>query len=99
LKTPAGSPASCSALARWVTDIGVSSAGLITTEFPLIRAGAVFQAGMAIGKFHGVMRPTTPSGSRLVRTVVSASALSKVNPVADQPAAPKNWNTPIARPT
>ena len=29
-------------------------------------AGASFQTGIAIGKFHGVMRPTTPSGRRSV---------------------------------
>ena len=26
-------------------------------------AGAIFHSGMAMGKFHGVMRPATPSGS------------------------------------
>ena len=40
LNTPAGRPASCSARARCVAESGVSSAGLITTALPLIRAGA-----------------------------------------------------------
>ena len=29
-------------------------------------AGASFQTGIAIGKFHGVISPTTPSGRRIV---------------------------------
>ena len=53
LNTPAGSPASCRARARWVAESGVSSAGLMTTALPLISAGADFQAGMAMGKFPG----------------------------------------------
>ena len=43
---------------------GVSSAGLSTTVFPATSAGASFQAGIAIGKFHGVIAPTTPTGIR-----------------------------------
>ena len=41
---------------------GVSSAGFRTTVFPQTSAGASFQAGIAIGKFHGVIAPTTPTG-------------------------------------
>ena len=32
-------------------------AGFITTLLPKASAGAAFQAGMAIGKFHGVITP------------------------------------------
>ncbi len=42
----------------------MSSAGLITTVLPQISAGMIFHEGIAIGKFHGVIMPTTPSGSR-----------------------------------
>ncbi len=35
-------------------------------KLPNASAGAVFQAGIAIGKFHGVMRPNTPTASRNV---------------------------------
>ena len=45
---------------------GASCASLSTTVFPYASAGAVFQAGIAAGKFHGVIRPTTPSGRRRV---------------------------------
>ena len=43
---------------------GTSSAGFQTTVFPNAIAGAIFQAGIASGKFHGVIAATTPSGSR-----------------------------------
>ena len=49
--------------ARCTTDSGVSDAGFITTVLPETSAGASFQAGMAMGKFHGVMSAVTPTGS------------------------------------
>ena len=45
---------------------GVSVAGLKTTVLPATSAGAIFQTGMATGKFQGVMQATTPSGWRRV---------------------------------
>ena len=42
---------------------GVSSAGLRTTVLPAASAGANPQPAIGIGKFHGTMMPTTPSGS------------------------------------
>ena len=41
---------------------GASSDGLRTTPLPASRAGKIFQDGMATGKFHGVIIPTTPTG-------------------------------------
>src|SRR5687768_17887680 len=35
---------------------GVSSAGLNTTQLPATIAGALFQTGIAHGKFHGAIR-------------------------------------------
>ena len=43
--------------------IGVDSAGLSTTQLPAANAGASFHAAIRIGKFHGMICPTTPSGS------------------------------------
>ena len=40
----------------------VVSAGLMTTVFPVARAGAIFHASISSGKFHGITWPTTPSG-------------------------------------
>ncbi len=48
---------------------GVLLAGFHTTVLPAARAGAIFHAGIWIGKFHGVITPTTPSGLRTVRIV------------------------------
>ena len=59
-RTPAGSPASISTSARFCTETGTSEAGLNTTVLPATSAGASFQVGIAIGKFHGVISPTTP---------------------------------------
>ena len=42
---------------------GVHSAGLTSTALPAASAGAKPHDAMVIGKFHGVMTPTTPSGS------------------------------------
>ncbi len=64
LTTPSGTPASSRHCTRLKTESGVSEAGLITTVLPTISAGRIFQEGMAIGKFQGVIRPQTPSGWR-----------------------------------
>ena len=42
---------------------GVCSAGFKTTALPAASAGASFQAAIKIGKFHGMICPTTPNGS------------------------------------
>ena len=44
-------------------DAGVCSAGLSTTQLPAASAGASFHAAIKIGKFHGIICPTTPNGS------------------------------------
>ena len=66
LSTPGGSPASAKHSATWSPVRGASCASLRTTVFPWISAGASFHTGIAIGKFHGVINPTTPSGRRTV---------------------------------
>ena len=66
LMTPGGKPASraSSPIRRALS--GVCSAGLSTTVQPAARAGAIFQAAISMGKFHGTIWPHTPTGSRLV---------------------------------
>ncbi len=44
-------------------EAGVCSAGLRTIALPAARAGAIFHTAMSSGKFHGMIWPTTPSGS------------------------------------
>src|SRR6185437_7706130 len=65
-KTPGGRPARCTMSTSVHGDAGASSAGLNTTQFPNASAGAIFQAGIASGKFHGVIAATTPTGSRVI---------------------------------
>jgi hypothetical protein len=59
-------PASRKTSASFAAVSGVSDAGLKTTVSPDTSAGAIFQIGMATGKFHGVMMPTGPTGSLTV---------------------------------
>ena len=74
LTVPAGKPASAisstSSTAQW----GVSLAGLSTTALPLTSAGIIFQHGIAIGKFQGVMIAATPIGSRTLIAHLSGSS-------------------------
>ena len=64
--TPFGTPARSKMETTALAVAGVRVAGLNTTVFPLISAGAIFQTGIATGKFQGVMQATTPTGSRVV---------------------------------
>ena len=62
LTTPGGRSAcwQISANSNAVSD--VVSAGLSTTVLPHASAGAIFQASISSGKFHGITWPATPSG-------------------------------------
>ena len=66
LIAPLVTPASCSASTSRTAHSGARSEGFSTTALPQMSAGAVFHVGIAMGKFHGVMSPTTPSGRRRV---------------------------------
>src|ERR1041385_262770 len=65
LTTPLGAPALCSASTIRQELRGAAEAGFTSTVFPQMSAGAIFHAGMALGKFHGVINPTTPTGLRI----------------------------------
>jgi len=67
--TCSGSPASSASSPIRIAVIGVISAGLATTALPAARAGAIPQDRIGIGKFHGTIRPTTPSGSANVTSM------------------------------
>ncbi len=62
--TPAGSPTSRHSSAKRSAVSEVNSAGLSTTVFPIASAGAIFQASISSGKFHGMIWPITPTGMR-----------------------------------
>jgi hypothetical protein len=58
---------------------GVHSAGFSTTALPAARAGAKPHDAIVIGKFHGVMTPTTPSGSWKVTSSPPATGIWRPN--------------------
>ncbi|MCY1378812.1 hypothetical protein D9M68_921550 [compost metagenome] len=62
LTTPGGSRSPITSISTRI-DAGVCSAGLSTTQLPAASAGASFQVAISSGKFHGMIWPTTPSGS------------------------------------
>ncbi len=79
-KTPFGSPASSSIFTSSIDIIGVSLAGFKTSVLPEIKAGITFHAGIAIGKFQGVIKPTTPIGLLTVMQNLSGSSEGVVSP-------------------
>ena len=62
LITPFGIPACSANATKAKADNGVSDAGLIMTVQPAAKAGPTLRVIMALGKFHGVMAATTPTG-------------------------------------
>jgi len=68
LTTPGGKPASSASSARRMADNGVHEAGLRMHVLPVASAGPSFQAAMFWGKFQGTIKPTTPIGSRSVKS-------------------------------
>ena len=54
---------------------GVHSAGLTSTALPAASAGAKPHDAIVIGKFHGVITPTTPSGSLNVTSSPPATGI------------------------
>ena len=68
LTTPLGIPARRESSASALAVKGVSPGDLATTVQPAARAGPILRVIMAAGKFHGVMRPQTPTGWRIART-------------------------------
>ncbi len=59
---------------------GATVGGLTMQALPVTSAAPSFQTTMSAGKFHGVIRPTTPSGSRTVYEVAHGPTGS-VSPV------------------
>ena len=54
---------------------GVVSAGLATTVLPARKAGPSLLHSSVVGKFHGTIAATTPSGRRSVRASTPGSTL------------------------
>ena len=77
VSTCSGSPASSASSPIRIAVSGVSSAGLSTTVLPAASAGAKPQPAIGIGKFHGTITPTTPSGSWKVTSVPPATGICR----------------------
>ena len=67
LTTPGGRSASSQTFASAIAVNGVVSAGFSTTVLPQEIAGAIFQAAIRSGKFHGMIWPHTPIGDTACR--------------------------------
>ncbi len=85
LTTPGGNPASAISSTRSVAQWGASLEGLNTTVLPATRAGIIFQHGIAIGKFQGVMIPAIPIGWRMLIAHLSGSSEGTVSPNIRRP--------------
>ena len=82
--TPGGMPASWHSSASRSGVSGASSAGFSTTVQPVANAGPIFQIVAVSGPFHGMIAPTTPTGSFSVKDTYSpGSEFSIVSPWSD----------------
>src|SRR6185503_19650246 len=81
LMTPGGTPASSASSPSRSDVSGASSAGFRTTVQPVASTGPSFQTVAASGPFHGMIAPTTPTGSFSVYEKISpGSELGMVSP-------------------
>src|SRR5574341_1706084 len=76
---------------------GVNVAGLKTTVLPATSAGAIFQVGIATGKFQGVTHATTPSGCLIVYTKFEGNSEKIVSPFIRRDSPAQNSATLIER--
>ncbi|MNQ51360.1 hypothetical protein D3C85_653390 [compost metagenome] len=81
LKVPAGKAWRLMISVRAQALAGTRFAGLNTTALPKARAGAIFHAAVAMGKFHGVMMPITPIGSRWTSISMPGRTEAAVSPI------------------
>ena len=89
LYTPSGKPLSCMISENAAALAGTISEGFNTTVFPNAIAGAIFHAATAIGKFHGVITPTTPRGSLVTSIFILGLTDAAVSPICLRTSAAK----------
>src|SRR5690606_12430566 len=80
LSTPAGMPASAASSASASAEYGGAVAGLRTLVHPAASAAPALRVIMALGKFHGVMAATTPTGCLITTMRRSAVAAGITSP-------------------
>ena len=74
LTTPSGMPAYLNNSASLKAERGVCSAVFMIVVHPAAKTGANFHANINIGKFQGMICPTTPTGYFLVYVLKGPSA-------------------------
>ena len=74
VSTPSGRPASARISPSRSVVSGVESAGFATTVLPHSSAGPSLLHSSVVGKFHGTIAATTPSGRRSTRPSTPASS-------------------------
>ena len=80
LITPFGNPALSINFANSKRVTGASSEALITTVFPIARAGASLTAVNSIWEFQGIIAATTPIGILVVVTCISGLSIGTTVP-------------------
>ncbi len=80
LSTPAGTPARSASTASARAENGVCDAGFTTAVQPAASAGPTFLVIIAMGKFQGVMQPTTPIASLTTTMRLSRACEGIVSP-------------------
>ena len=80
--TPSGTPACFASVSSAKALSGVLFAGLMTPVHPAASAGPSLRVSIAIGKFHGVIAATTPTGSRVARIREPGLTGGMISPLA-----------------
>ncbi len=80
LNSPFGMPARSANTARANAESGVSAAGRPTKPQPAAMAGPHLRVIIALGKFQGVIDPTTPMGWRITVSLLSGRWPGIVSP-------------------
>jgi hypothetical protein len=80
LNAPGGTPARSASSAIASADSGVCGAGLQTTVQPAASAAPTLREIIALGKFHGVIAATTPTGSRSTSSRLSRWCVGTISP-------------------
>ena len=97
-----GSPqSSISRSASAIALNGVCPAGLSTTGHPAAIAGATLCTTRLSGKLNGLIAPTTPIGTRIVKptlpTPLGMASSGTTSPAIVRASAAENWIVPTAR--
>ena len=79
-------------------ETGVSGDGLSRTTLPSAIAGAITRMPSTSGKFHGVMTPTSPTGSRSDSENRPACPVGSTSPVAREASAAASVSSLTAAP-